>query len=1568
MTEVSFSFYAKAKLGKKYELNKRMNYFSIRGLTLIPKKSLDFKCDDEKFSLTKCDVDEIGNALRRHLCTFLKVNELPDFDFPNKENPNVQLSPGLRFLAKKFNDLQVISHNDIDLLHEYFAKSPKAFIASYFKSFLPYLDLLLNAVSVAPSIKVLIIDVETTNAIASSLANLIRLNTTFTELIFAAPIKGDTSSIAAAFSREPPSPIDSLKIRDFKIDENTINSIVQILSVQTLHTLQLKRCLKGDYCRQFFNKLDTNSRFKDIQSLDLTSTDGIDVEKLFPLIGKIRHLKLKSCDLEVSQVLEALVTFHPAGTGYSISIANASFHTGTWNKFFEGLSKQVNTCLSSFNWTDNPLDQRLFFWLNSLPALNTVIFNECLKDDRRIIPRLTNFIEKATKLRELIIDEDDDYVIKSADAKSIISSLKRNYSLVTVSFKGQRFDDEIIRDMGEVLLANRRITTLNYNFLGAESIKSILYFFQSLVDRGIKLQIDWPESTIKALGRIDPNDMKDLKEAYDIVIKGNKNIKPPFKSTVFADENGEIPLAAATVEKVGKSGLNYNANRPVNLPPPPPQTTNIQNNSLPPQPKYIYVDVSHRDDTRTHGEYKPENNVSKLPSELVEQLYPELAKNRNNRPMNSPPSSPQQQQQQQQQQIARPGILPPPLVTPPPPPKRTSLQNETNQMNDDDNRRKTASFDHKNMQQNQFSNRNVPKSPIEFGDLPSVPGMSLDLPPAPNGINNLPPPPGMMNLDLPPPPQTGIDLPPPPSRGSNISDLPPPPGKMNLDLPPPPQTGIHDLPPPPGKMNLDLPPPPSRGSNISDLPPPPGKMNLDLPPPPQTGIHDLPPPPGKMNLDLPPPPSRGSNISDLPPPPGKMNLDLPPPPQTGINDLPPPPKMMNLDLPPPPQTGIGNLPPPPPSRGSSISDLPPPPGMMNLDLPPPPSRGNSISDLPPPPKMMNLDLPPPPKTGISDLPPPPQSRGSSISDLPPPPGMMNLDLPPPPTRGSSIKDLPPPPPIRGSGSSDLPPPPIRGSSIDDLPPPPTMMSLDLPPPPQTAISDLPPPPNRSGISDLPPPPGMNFDLPPPPQAGIDLPTPQSRNSINDLPPPPGMNFNLPPPSIIASEPEETVQRSSSPIPPPIEINDLPPIPTQGNMSILPPPPTMLNNDLPLPPTQNKIDLPPPPTMTNNDLPLPPSQNKIDLPPPPKMVNNDLPLPPPSEGRIELPPPPMGMNNDLPPPPPSDGRMDLPPPPIMMSSGDLPPPPMMMSSGDLPPPPIMMSSGDLPIGEKIDLPPPPAIMTNEIQSIDKDDEYVPNSTGLSFDGFNGNKKSNKQKGNIAPKFSLADLPKFDQQSSELPPPPPMSINIDSTLRPSTFDIDLPPPPIDDNMQFPPMPTDNKNQHHGDIPPPQSSIFNKLLNQKPPPPSTVKNNNINIPPPPPIKGGNLNIPPPPIKNGNLNIPPPPIKSKINIPPPPVSVTKNASSNINIPPPPKFANKVNIPPPPSNLPPPPSKVNLPPPPPTINEQPVERYLTNSRPTDNFPLPKLRPQNRQLKRYQPPAQNIPLMAQFGFGNLGFH
>ena len=1146
MLESSMAFFKNKKQSKKSKKpNKKISYYSIKMIRLIPKKSLEFQLDDDKFSLHGCDVDEIAKAIKCHLYCFMRKNELPDFEYPDNSEPKVQLNPGIRFLTKKYNDETKFSKEDIDLLKRYFKDSPKAFVLSKFKSLLPHLELLVNCASLLNTCTILVIDVVTTDAIASSLSNIIRTNNVITEIQFLSPIRGNTKAMAASFSREPPSPIKTLMFGNFKMDETTIQSLIDILTEQTLKSLQIEQCLTDKMTTKFLEKLQGINRVKEIQYLDLSYSDKMDITLLFNMIPKVRHLKLSHCDLEVTSILESLskcnvnkietldISFNlgktqfndgfnylpaslikinlenvdwkfevfsnvfkrlmehePAGSSYTVMFSNVNFHAGVWNTFFNSLKNYSNQCLTKFSWIGNPIEPSMLHWLNNLPSINSVIFDGCIGDNNKILPNFINFIEKSIKIKSLSLNAVDGYEISEKNIRKILTALKRNYSYDSFSILGQHIEDIDIKEFADILLENRRITKLEYDFIDVKNYQTLLFFFQTLAGRGVKLQIDWPENVISEFvqkGEINDNDIKELKKAYDVVIVGDRSIDPPLRTTVFVDEDGNIPLGEAKSRPVSKDELNYSANRPINnLPPPPP--TNIQAN-LPPQPRYIYVDSSHRDDTRKRGQYMAnDNDLSGLSPELRAQLYPELSKKQSNNPIQS-------------------------------------------------------SYAHRSLGQN------IPPPPANVPPPPS------HIPPSPT---NVPPPPS----HIPPPP---TNVPSPPSHIQS-RDLPTPP---NVNLPPPPSFAKNDLPPPP---SVNLPPPPSQ-----DLPTPP---NVNLPPPPSFSKNDLSPPPTSFaKNDLPPPPPSFAK-NDLPPPPTSfVKNDLPPPPPSfAKNDLPPPPpSFAKNDLPPtPPSFENSDLPPPPPSLAKN--DLPPPPpSFAKNDLPPPPPSFAKNDLPPPPPSFAKNDLPPPPTSfAKNDLPPPPTSFAKN--DLPPPPpSFAKNDLPPPPTSFAK-NDLPPPP--TSFAKNDLPPPPPSFAK-NDLPTPP---NVNLPPPPSFSKNDLSPPPTSFAKNDLPPPPPSfaKNDLPPPPTsfAKNDLPPPPTSFAKNDLPPPPS-----------------SFAKNNIPPNPPSFIND-----------DLPAPPTSFaKNDFPPPPSFNQSNLPPPPQMKQNPPP-PPSFNQSNLPPPPQMKQNPPPPP------------------------------------------------------------------------------------------------------------------------------------------------------------------------------------------------------------------------------------------------------------------------------------------------------------------------------------------------------------------------
>ena len=110
---------------------------------------------------------------------------------------------------------------------------------------------------------------------------------------------------------------------------------------------------------------------------------------------------------------------------------------------------------------------------------------------------------------------------------------------------GLLLNDQSIRDLSNALLENRRITKLDFDFMGARKFETVEFFFHNLIDRGSKLQMKWLREIFMQLGKVEKIVTKNFSEDFDQVTYGKPQIVPPqdtVKLTYKNEENDDFDI------------------------------------------------------------------------------------------------------------------------------------------------------------------------------------------------------------------------------------------------------------------------------------------------------------------------------------------------------------------------------------------------------------------------------------------------------------------------------------------------------------------------------------------------------------------------------------------------------------------------------------------------------------------------------------------------------------------------------------------------------------------------------------------------------------------------------------------------------------------------------------------------------------------------------------------------------------------------------------------------------------------------------------------------------------------
>ncbi|KAH0795077.1 Leucine Rich Repeat family protein [Histomonas meleagridis] len=634
-TDVSLYIIKKHKFTKKLKIIKRYDYFQLFGVSLN-NDTLLFDFPNDKFSIQHQNALEIACEIRKSLMTLMIPNELPMFELNDTPPAGIQGNPGVRFISICLTSNIPISHNEANLLRCYFEDKPSELYVSKFQSFFGHFEQFLNCLVVLPTCNILVFDIEVDNDLCQALQTVLKRNTTIVEMRFCKRITGDLSIIAPSFQRTPPSSIRTLRFLGFPLELNSVIGISKIINEQKLNTLQIDKCLNLKMSKKLFKNLITVKNFRDLEYLDLSNTECISCSMLFPLCSNVKTLKLEKCGIEIASALVALnkcsvkkveyldlssnnarmsfqeydelpgtlthiilrnvewefdifleifqqlIKHNPKNKSYCLSFSNIHFHANNWKIFYDKISNEINPSLTEFEWISNPLDQRLINWFNKCPNLVKLNMSDCYQRELKSgFQYLLNFIKKTRKIKELIINAGDANTLTRQEAQKLIETIKENKSLISLSINGLLLDDQSIKDLSNALLDNRRITKLEFDFMGASKFETIEYFFHNLIDRGPKLQMKWPKNIFAQLSKVEKIITKNFSDDFDQVTYGKPQIIPPPETIKFADANEEEEdlFNDPTMDEIENRTRKQSAN--VLLPP----TLELTENGLPPPPQ-----------------------------------------------------------------------------------------------------------------------------------------------------------------------------------------------------------------------------------------------------------------------------------------------------------------------------------------------------------------------------------------------------------------------------------------------------------------------------------------------------------------------------------------------------------------------------------------------------------------------------------------------------------------------------------------------------------------------------------------------------------------------------------------------------------------------------------------------------------------------------------------------------------------------------------------------------------------------------------------------------------------------
>ncbi|KAH0790802.1 hypothetical protein GPJ56_005223 [Histomonas meleagridis] len=835
----------------------RYSWSSLRKVGLHGNK-LKFSFDKKtKIIVLHPEAQIMNTVLEFHACCFCFPSELPKFESSaGIDTSKISITPSLRFLIETDKKNIKIDNQELDKLREFLNSDQTDIHLKDFPQIQSYFDVFIECVQLKEKPRTLYVDIPVDDSVIKLLLSLLKANKTIQKIAFTQEIKTPFDPIAQAFAQCPP--ISAISFNNIKFSPQVATSICDLLSSKPINSIEIIKCFNNQQAIEFINAIKCSNFSQHIKYLDLSYTP-VPLDILFTTFITIERLILVSCELQIPGVfrhidanqLESLEYLDLSGNAadeplgnkipdlpsyvQTLKLENVAWSTPCFCEIFTSIVKHasINEFSVSFaNPTNHITIEAVKSPVKSFGRSNIAVLNWSGID---IFPELLEFIYNQESLKELYFDgskfESGDLTfdlflfllkitsnikylslgateeskLNASQLDALIDSIRENKSLVGFSLKGQNLTDDNLIKLSKALMANRRITKFDFDFLSINNAQTFISFLTALHGRGIKLQMTTPKEVLKQCQNFNSKETEIIKiqNLFQQLQTTNSSIVPPTESVAFNQADDEqktnlIKLFNKSNKKTDKKNTSE---------------TNINSQNIYPS-----------DNTPLYS--SPIHSTSDNQSSFGDNVSPHSPLT----PISSAASTPP---------------LSGGINDPVPPPQITSLS--------------SASI---TPQSSGNLNDVVPPPPITPIAPPSSGGMHDPVPPPPitplSSGSITPQSSGNLNDVVPPPPITPLSPSTPPIAPIAPSTITPQSsGNLNDVVPPPPITPLSSgaiSPPMSGGMNDPVPPPPITLLSSGPMTPPSSGGYNPVPPPPITPLTPSALPPGDMAITPPPSP------------------------------------------------------------------------------------------------------------------------------------------------------------------------------------------------------------------------------------------------------------------------------------------------------------------------------------------------------------------------------------------------------------------------------------------------------------------------------------------------------------------------------------------------------------------------------------------------------------------------------------------------------------------------------------------------------------------------------------------
>ena len=454
-----------------------------------------------------------------------------------------------------------------------------------------YTELLLNCLDVEPSITEVVIPKggKSTNWVV--LATCLRTNSTLVKVKTFDPITADVLRVADALSSNADKRVVGFAFSGCELNASNFAQMTSLLQAVPLQEIQFEKVCDGPVLNEFFENPAARRAMASVAYLNLRLIKQLNLNGIVSALPNLRKIDIIAGQINLSDVFEMLqkaanpfesvringgfmkkpvqsmslpptlsdikfghcewtavafistwsllISHQTSDKKLSLSFSSTVMTPKRWEKFFAAVTSAGCPDLVSFAWDENPLDRRLLKFLLKSPALTKLNADGCLQQGSDSVNDFADFLNASKSIAEVSIRGTEKSRLGTS-AEALFRKLTKNKLLKVLDVSNNDFKDDGLTALGELLVANKVLEAVKFRNNNIATGRAYADFFTAVMNRGPKLNIEWPEKEIHALRKakqLRSATVNHMMDCYAIIRNGNLKVEVDQQSDLSDDEN-----------------------------------------------------------------------------------------------------------------------------------------------------------------------------------------------------------------------------------------------------------------------------------------------------------------------------------------------------------------------------------------------------------------------------------------------------------------------------------------------------------------------------------------------------------------------------------------------------------------------------------------------------------------------------------------------------------------------------------------------------------------------------------------------------------------------------------------------------------------------------------------------------------------------------------------------------------------------------------------------------------------------------------------------------------------------